>query len=219
MNQILSEFEVFFDNEDKEEAVKYILSKLQAKEIDVIDLYSKILTPLLNNIKCKLEDKRICIWKEHVKTSMVRTIVECSYPYVLEKRDLLNLPKKGVAVVLCPPEEYHDLGARIVADFFTVSGYDTVFVGSSTPYQDFYNAIHVINPSVIALSVSNYYNLVAAKRMIEELKKLTNHPYKVVVGGYAFSDDIENKTKAVGADYYANTYEDILHLTDSEVKM
>lgn len=217
MKQLISEFEVFFYEENKELALKYILDKLQKKEIDVTDLYCKILTPLLNNMTCKLEDKNICIWKEHVKTAMVRTIVECCFPYVLEKRDQLHLPKKGVVAILCPPEEYHDLGARMVADFFTISGYDAIFVGSSTPYKDFYNAIHVIKPSVVAISVSNHYNLFAAKRMIEEIKKKVEYPLKVVVGGYAFQDDPIHKSKSVGADYYTNSYEDILHLTDCGV--
>lgn len=217
MEQIFKEFEVLFEAEDKEKAVKYISEKLSAGEVDVIHLYSDILTPMLNNMKCKLEDKRICIWKEHVKTGIVRTIVECSYPFVIAKRDALQLPRKGVAAVLCPPDEYHDLGARMVADFFTISGYDAVFVGSSTPYKDFYNAIHVIRPEVVAISVSNYYNLVAAKRMIEEIKKALDYPLKIVVGGYAFHDDEANKVKTVGADYYARTYEDILKLGQSEV--
>lgn len=217
MEQVYREFEVLFEEEDKEKAVSYILEKLRSKEVDVIDLYSMILTPLLNNMTCKLEDKRICIWKEHVKTAIVRTIVECSYPYVIEKRDAMNLPRKGTAAVLCPPDEYHDLGARMVADFFTISGYDAIFVGSSTPYKDFYNAIHVIRPEVVAISVSNYYNLVAAKRMIEEIKKALDYPLKIVVGGYAFHDDEINKLKTVGADYYARTYEDILKLGNSEV--
>lgn len=217
MEQILRDFEVILEEENKEKALKYVLSKLQAKEIDILDLYSVILTPLLNNLKCKLADQRICIWKEHVKTAIVRTIVECCYPYVIEKRDQLNNPKKGVAVVLCPPDEYHDLGARMVADFFTISGYEAIFVGSNTPYQDFYNAIHVIKPRVVAISVSNYYNLVAAKRMIEELKQSLDYPLNIVVGGYAFHDDEVNKLKAVGADYYAKTYEDILCLADRGV--
>ena len=219
MEQILYEFEAILEEENKEEAVKYILSKLQAREIDIIDLYSVILTPLLNNLKCKQADKRICIWKEHVKTAITRTIVECCYPYVIEKRDQLNYPRKGIAAILCPPEEYHDLGARMVADFFTISGYEAIYVGSNTPYQDFYNAIQVIRPKVVAISISNYYNLAAAKRMIEELKQSLDYPLKIVVGGYAFHDDEANKLKAVGADYYAKTYEDILSLADRGVNV
>ncbi|MFA5341772.1 MAG: cobalamin-dependent protein [Clostridia bacterium] len=212
MDKILEEFKVFFNEENKEKAVKYILSKLESKEIDVLALYSRILTPLLNNIHCDLEDKKICIWKEHVKTGIVRTIVECAYPYVIEKRDQLKNTDKGIAAVLCPPDEYHDLGARMVADFFTISGYETVFVGSNTPYRDFYNAVHTIHPSVVAISVSNYFHLVAAKRMVEELKNAVGYNLKIVVGGYAFVGDEENKLKQVGADVYARSYEDIINL-------
>lgn len=219
MDKILQEFKVYFDEENKEKAVMYIISKLESKEIDVITLYSRILTPLLNNIQCDLEDRKICIWKEHVKTGIVRTIVECAYPYVIEKRNQLKNANKGIAAVLCPPEEYHDLGARMAADFFTISGYDTVFVGSNTPYRDFYNAVHAIKPSVVAISVSNYFHLVAAKRMVEELKKAVGYDLKIVVGGYAFVGDEENKLKQVGADYYARTYEDILNIGKEGVSL
>lgn len=218
MEQILKDFKTFFEEENKEKSVNYILDKLQSKEIDVIELYTKILTPLLNNMECKLEDKNICIWNEHVKTAMVRTIVECCYPYIIEKRNQQNHIKMGVAAILCPPNEYHDLGARMVADFFTVCGYDAIFAGSSTPYQDFYNAMHVIKPKIVSISVSNYYNLVAASRMIKEIKTATEYPLKIVVGGHAFIGDEVNKMKAVGADYYAHTYEDILKLAECEVK-
>lgn len=217
METIYNEFGVFFEEENKEEAVKYILNKLRAGEIDVVDLYTKILTPMLNHMTCKLADKRICIWKEHVKTAIVRTIVENCYSYIIEKRNRLNYPKRGVAAILCPPEEYHDLGARMVADFFTIAGYDSIYVGSNTPYQDFYNAVHVIKPEVVAISISNYYNLVAAKKMIEELKKALDYPLKIVVGGYAFHENPE-KYKLIGADYYAVSYEDILNLAKGEVQ-
>ena len=219
MNQIKDEFSVLFEEENKEEAVVYVLNKLKSNEIDVIDLYTYILTPLLNHLTCKLEDKRICIWKEHVKTAIVRTIVECCYPYVLEKRNLLNSSKKGTAVILCPPGEHHDLGARMASDFFMINGYDTIFVGSSIPYEDFYNAIEIIKPTLVAISVSNYYNLVATKRMIQEIKQTTNYSMKIIVGGHAFQEAPENKVKAVGADFYVKSYEDILKLNDNEVTL
>lgn len=216
MEEILKQFEVYFEEENKESAVKYIMSKLEGKELDVIDLYCNILTPLLNHMKCKVEDKHICIWKEHVKTAIARTITECCYPYVIAKRDQLAYPKQGVAAVLCPPEEYHDLGARMVADFLTIAGYDAIFIGSNTPYQDFYHAVSTIKPEIIAISVSNYYNLVATKKMIEELRNVVDTPLKIIVGGHAFQED-ESKYRMVGADYYTKNYEDIIRLRDGGV--
>ncbi len=216
MDQIYEQFYQYFKEENKEKAVTYILEQLKAGEIDVIRLYEQVLAPMLNHMQCELEDKRICIWKEHVKTAMVRTIVECCYPYILSKRNEQNPSAKGTVAVLCPPEEYHDLGARMVADFFTICGYQAIYVGSSTPYRDFYNAVDVIRPEVVAISVSNYYNMFAAKKMIDELKKALGYPLKIVVGGYAFHDDAE-KYKLVGADYYARSYEDILRIAEGGV--
>lgn len=215
----MKEYEKFIrllEEEKKEEALSFIMELLKNKEIDIIDLYTNILAPSLNNMECKLADQNICIWKEHVRTAIIRTIVENCFPYVIEKKKELNYANQGTAVVLCPPEEYHDLGARMVADFFTICGYHSIFVGSNTPYQDFYNAIEVIHPDVVAISVSNYYNLVSTKKIISDLKKVDSCSFKIIVGGYAFNRNTENY-KMVGADYYANTYLDIEKIVRNEV--
>jgi methanogenic corrinoid protein MtbC1 len=218
MNEILVIFKEFLDQDNKEDAVKYILNKLQSKEIDVINLYCNILTSALNQMVCKPEEEKIAVFKEHVQTAIVRTILECSYPYILEKREEVGREKRGSAIILCPPEEYHDLGARMVSDFFTIAGYETIFVGSNTPYQDILYSLQIMKPEIIAISVSNYYNLVAAKRMISEIKQITTLSAKIVVGGYAFHDD-DSKYKLIGADYYAKTYDDIIRLTEKGVQV
>lgn len=213
MEKIMNEFKNYFEDENKEQAVKYILSKLENGEIDVLDLYMEILTPVQNETQCKLEDKRICIWKEHVRTSIIRTIVECCYPYIIEKRNRMNYGYTGTAVVICPPEEYHDLGARMVSDFFTICGLNSIYVGSNTPYRDFYQAIDIVRPDIVAISVSNYYNLVVTKKIIEDIRKTVTYPLKIVVGGHAFNAD-ETKYKQFGADYFAKTFDDIVKIVE-----
>lgn len=208
MKAIYQQFIQYFDDENKEKSVSYIMEQLENNNIDVIELYTDILTPALNNMTCTLADQRICIWKEHIKTAIIRTIVECSYPYVIAKRNELKTIHNSTAVVLCPPEESHDLGARMVSDFLTINGFQSIYVGSNTPYSDFFHAIDLIKPRLIAISVSNYYNLVATKKMIEELRSVTPYPLTIMVGGNAFNTD-PSSCKQVGADYYARTYDDI----------
>lgn len=214
MKNYSDEFKQILETENKEKAVLYALNLLRDKKIDVISLYSEVLAPALNNMYCSLSDKDVCIWKEHVRTAIVRTIVECCYPFVIEMSDK-NL-NKGSAVILCPPEEYHDLGARMAADYFTICGYSAVFVGSNTPYSDFYNAVQKIKPNLIAISVSNYYNLVVTKKIIQDLRKKTD--CKIIVGGYAFSMNSANAAM-VGADYFAETFEDIKNIAEKEVNI
>lgn len=205
MNEYLDTFTTYLQREQKQEAVEYALHILNEGKTDIVGLYSNILTPALNNMYCLLEDKNLCIWKEHVRTAIVRTIVECCYPYVLRQRDSRFELPRGKAVVLCPPEEYHDLGARMVADYFTLCGFDTSFVGSNTPYEDFYNAIDVIKPDIAAISVSNYYNLIVTKKIISDLRTKSGGSIKIIVGGYAFSGNNDH-ISMVNADFCTQSF-------------
>lgn len=45
------------EEEDKEGCVNFVLSKLESGKIDVINLYTKVLEPSLNNMTCKLSEK------------------------------------------------------------------------------------------------------------------------------------------------------------------
>lgn len=212
MNPYEEVFGELLQSEKKEEAVRYALDLLSSGKVDLVTLYQEILTPTLNHMSCSLAEKQLCIWKEHVRTAIVRTIVECCYPYVVKELARVNPAKSGTAVVICPPEEYHDLGARMAADFFVLNGYETVFVGSNTPYQDFYNAADLIKPDVIAISVSNYYNIVATKKIIAELRLRTKGSSRIIVGGNAFADGA-HAADVVGADRIVQSFEDIRKLT------
>ena len=207
------EFLELLEAENKQKAVQYALGLLDSGKTDVRTLYAQILSPSLNQMQCRLDDKKICIWKEHVRTAIVRTIVECCYPYVVSERDKIGPVKNKTAVVICPPEEYHDLGARMVADFFTLCGWDAVFVGGNTPYDDFYNAASQIKPDIIAISITNYYTLVAARKIIADLKALLDNSVKIIVGGYAVRESSGN-FESLGADYRAETFDDIKKITD-----
>lgn len=213
MVNFYDEFISYLEDENKEKAVGIILKKLESKEIQIVDLYNNVLAPALNNMECKLKDKRICIWKEHVRSSIIRTIIECCYPYVIREKIKEETTKN--VVVICPSEEYHEIGARMAADFFTLCGYNTTFVGSNTPKEDFMTAISVVNPYYVVVSVTNYYNLVAAKKTIERIKSNGNFKGKVLVGGYAFKNNKE-AVKNVGADIFIDSFEDVKNLSKEE---
>lgn len=208
MSNIYKEFMQYMENEDKERALSFVLELLNSGKIDIPTLYTEILTPSLNNMNCNVETKGICIWKEHIRSSIIRTILECCYPYVARASKSKTLNNEKV-IIVCPSEEYHELGARMVADFFTICGYNSIFVGSNTPQNDFLNAIDVINPKYIAISVSNYYNLVFAKKVISRIREKTlNKDFKIIVGGYAFQEN-PDLYKEIGADIQANSFKQI----------
>jgi len=199
----------YIEKEDKESAVEYAINLLNEGKIDILTLYRDILSPSLNNMFCNVDEKEICVWREHVRSSIVRTIIECAYPYVIKEREKRGIKRKNQsAIVVCPQEEYHEIGARMAADFYTLLGFDTVFVGANTPKEDFVSAINVLKPKYVVISVTNYYNIVNAERAIKKLRQKANYDLRIIVGGYAFKSNKE-VYKKIGADYLLDTFGEI----------
>ena len=205
MNPYYPKFLDLVNHENKDEAMLYVLDLLKEKKIELYDLYDFFLRPVLNEFVCNSEDEEICIWKEHVRTSIVRTILESTYPYLIEVKKTVK-PNNQKVVVVCPSEEFHEVGAIIVTNYFTLAGFDAQYIGANTPKGDIVSAVKALKPDYLALSVTNYYNLVVTKQITEQVKGL--FPYvKVILGGNAFSKP--GALDHLVYDYHLKTKEDI----------
>jgi len=202
------EFLILLEEEKKPEAVRYSLNLLNSGQMDVRSLYEQILNPALHQMQCRISDKDLCIWKDHVRKGILRTIVECCYPYILKEWESKSTVENRKVIILCPPEEYDDLDARMTADYFSLLGWNSVFVGSDTPFRDFYNAANRIQPDIISIIVTNYYTLVVSKKIITQLKTLLGDSVKILVGGYAVRPDTSNFA-ALGADGFIGSFDDV----------
>lgn len=193
-------------------AMEVCLTALDEKTISIMDLYQDILSPALNSIIQEYDgDEDNLIWKEHVRSGIIRGIIEASYPFVLKEAAEIGREMKESVIVMCPRYEEHEIGARMVSDFYTIAGYKSTFIGANTPEKTILKAIETIRPGIISISVTNYYNLVALKKTIDEIKNNFNYPIKFVVGGYAFNKNI-NAYKEVGADIQLKSFKDVLDL-------
>ena len=211
MHTLYEEFITHLEGEDKWSCLNYALSKLRSGEVDVVSLYEQLLAPSLNKMECH-EDQDTCIWKEHIRTSIVRSILESCYPFVIRERDYkYKGPVQKKAIVVCPTDEYHEMGARMVADFFALSGFTTVFIGANTPESVIVSAMRYHRPDYVAVSVTNYYHLFSVKRLISSIREAMPEGSKVVVGGSAFIGR-HGAVEEVGADLHLRTFSDIMGL-------
>ena len=211
MHPLYKEFLKNLENDDKKACIDLVLDNVRSGKIDIPTLYAEVLTPSLKNMEFSKEDAGIVVWKEHIRSSIVRTIIESCYPYVLEQRKGHG---NGKVVVLCPIEEYHEIGARMVADYFTLLGFEVTFVGANTPLDDVVAGIRHEKPKYVAISVSNFYNLVAAKRAVETIaksRKENGDKFKILVGGGAFKKN-PTLAKDMSADKLLQTYDDLAKL-------
>lgn len=206
MEKMYQDFLHYLEYEQKDEALLFILGLLQDKKVTLFDVYDRFIRPSLTEFTCKSDDEDYCIWKEHTRTSIIRTILESTYPYLIElKKDVK--PRNEKIVVVCPSEEYHEVGALIITNYFTLSGYDAMFIGANTPKDEILTAIKALRPDYLALSVTNYYNLVITKKITDEIKE--KYPeVGIIVGGQAFLNS--GALNTIKYDYHLNSKEDIL---------
>lgn len=205
-NEVLNALQV----EDKQEAIRLCIDALDQKKISVAELYEKILSPALTNVIEEYPDTDDLIWREHIRSGIVRTIIESAYPYVIEER---KEPNGDQVIVMCPEYEDHELGARMAADFYRLEGFDTTFVGARTPLSTIVKALQIEKPTYLVISVTNFYNIISLKRTVSSLKEALNEDITIVLGGRAINANPE-AVNFVGADMMMQNYEEIQHLTE-----
>ena len=216
MNKHYDEFMKLFSKNLKDRCVTWSMDQIGKGTLTIPDLYSNILVPALYSIDDCPEDNPGCIWDEHVKTSIVRTIIEALYPTVI------NLAEKSVrkhkkVVLTCPEREYHEIGLRMMADFFQINGYEVIYVGSNTPRVQIWEVISTEKPDYVGISVTDYYLLSEAKKIIERIKNECSKDIKILLGGQAFRKN-PHTIEDFGGDLYIENYDDILSLGKGDEK-
>lgn len=167
-----------------------------------------MLEPALNEMK-QTGDEDTDIWNEHIRTAIIKTIVENTYSFVVKARSEVT-PKNKTVVVFCPPDEYHTVGARMVTDVFYALGYDAVFVGGNTPLRVVNAGLNSRKIDYLAISVSNPYHLISTRNVIESIRKEFPN-VKIIVGGHAVRRFGERAAK-LNADFVLTTFDDLTRL-------
>ena len=214
MHEIYASFLKHLDQEDRQACVELATSRLATGEIGIVPLYQQVLTPALREKVNQQSGKTLSVWREHIRTSIIRTVIECCYPYVIKEKSAQG--SRGRVIIFCPLEELHEIGARMVMDFFILCGFEAIFIGANTPSRDVIEAIEDALPEYVAISVSNDYNLVAARktlRQIIEVREKEHLKFKIIAGGTAF-EGRPGLAMEIGAEFLLQTFEDIKHFAE-----
>lgn len=209
----MKHYEIFLDylnKENRDQAISYALDLVQRKELSLIEMYQNLLVPALVFFECKSMDEDICIWKEHFRTSIIRTILESCYVIILDEvKEKRKIDQK--IVVLTPAFEYHEIGAIIVSHLLKLEGFDAYYIGANTPKSEIVSALRAYQPDYLAMSVTNPYNLVVTKQITEEVKRFFPE-IKIILGGQAFLH--EGALENISADYILHSFNDIKRFAD-----
>lgn len=156
-----------------------IVDTLLDEGTGIIEIYTDLFQKALYQVGKMWDQSRLSIGDEHLGTQITEEMLYyCSSRIVPPKQ----VNKK--ALVSCVNKEYHKLGARMAADVFVLNGWETYFLGASTPTKEILKYVEAKKPDIVGLSFSFYINIMKVVDVVREIKN--NFPsQKIMLGGRA----------------------------------
>ncbi len=105
-----------------------ILDTLTGRGVDIVTIYTGLFQKALYQVGEYWEMNRISVATEHMATAITESLMIRLQP------QLFSSDRIGKnSVIACVANEHHQVGAKMVADFFEMHGWDGYFVGANTP--------------------------------------------------------------------------------------
>lgn len=191
---------------DRQTASRLVLDATE-QGVGVKEIYLHVFEPAQHEIGRLWQLNEVSVAQEHFCTAATQMVMSQLYP-------LLFAAEKGGGslVATCVQSEMHEIGVRMVADFFEMEGWDTYYLGASTPTQSVVNTLIERKAHVLGISASMTYHLRAVTSLIEAVRAADAcREVKILVGGYPFnvSSDLWKK---IGADGYACSAQEAIEL-------
>jgi len=192
---------------NSQECLDRARASVQNRE-QVKDFYLQVIQPAMYEIGVGWEKGEVSVAQEHLASAIISRVMSALY----QAHVLVEEPKWSRAVVTSAPNEFHEVGGYMVADFLEMEGWDVYYLGANTPVEDLRDILLDKRPFLLAVSVTMPFNLSGVKTIIEtvqaepELKGV-----KIMAGGMAFNGE-PDLWKRIGADGWAANARDAVEL-------
>jgi methanogenic corrinoid protein MtbC1 len=157
-----------------------VFNEVMHKNVPVEKIYTQLFQRSLYQVGEYWEMNKISVATEHMATAITENLMIRLQP------QLFSTERTGKkAVIACVANEYHQVGAKMVADIFEMNGWDGYFIGANTPLAELIRFLESKNPDLIGLSLSIYSNQPELKNAVAKIRqRFPDMP--VMVGGQAF---------------------------------
>lgn len=183
---------------NRNNALELVLDKVKSG-VHVKEIYEKVFQPVQYEIGRLWQTNKISVAQEHYCTGATQLVMSQLYPYLFTGER-----KERKMVTTCVPGELHEMGARMVTDFFEMHGWDTYYLGANMPNESVVRYLSEMKPQCLAISATMTFHVSAVEALIKLIKSSPSVPSDLVilVGGYPFKV-AEGLWKSVGADGFA----------------
>ncbi|CAA7619618.1 B12-binding domain-containing protein [Magnetospirillum sp. UT-4] len=180
---------------------------------DIAATLPDIVGPAMREVGRLWHRGQITVAEEHAASAATQVIMARFYPRIFATE------RRGpVLVAACAEGELHEMGLRMVTDQFQLGGWETHFLGASTPPKAMAAFAARSGAAVVAVSAMTVASVPAAASLIALLRTSPGgNGRKILAGGYPFSVD-QDLWRRVGADGTAADGRQALALADDWVR-
>ena len=197
---------------ERQTASRLVLDAV-ARGVPVKQVYLEVFQPTQWEIGRLWQINQLSVAQEHYCTAATQLVMSQLYPHIFASE------RRGrTLVVSCVSGDLHEIGARMVSDFFEMAGWDTFFSGANTPHASVLQTVVERRADVLAVSATIGYHVHQVQQLIDAARA---HPQcgqlRILVGGYPFKLDPELWRK-VGADGTADDADGAIALAERWVE-
>lgn len=153
-----------------------------AAGIPVPDLYLHVFQAAQYEVGRLWQINEITVAQEHYCTAAAQLIMSQLYPHVFASE------KRGrTLVATCVAGDLHEIGIRMVTDLFEMDGWNTYYLGASTPAQSVVDSVIRQGAHILAVSATISSHLQSVDDLIHLVRANSAcRDVKILVGGYPF---------------------------------
>jgi len=193
---------------ERQLASRMILDAVESG-VPVKDIYLHVFQATQHEVGRLWQLNEINVGQEHYCTAATQLVMSQLYPHIFTSGKHV-----GTLVATCVAGDLHEMGIRMVTDFFEMDGWNTYYLGANTPAQAVLDVVVHRRAQVLAVSATISLHLRAVSELIEKVRARPEcQALKIIVGGYPFRVAPELWRK-VGADGWASSVDEAIEMAN-----
>ena len=194
---------------ERQLASQLVLAKAHAGT-PVSQIYLEVFQPVQRELGRLWQMNLISVGQEHYCSAATQMAMSQLYPL------LFDGTKRALSMVAtCVSGDLHEIGVRMLSDFFELDGWNTYYVGASMPAGAIVQALVERQAQILAISATIATHLPNVAALISDVRaNPACSGVKILVGGYPFNQ-APGLWQEVGADGYARDAQQAVALARS----
>ena len=163
------------------ERARAIVKAQRAAGNSILDIEIHLIQTALYQVGRDWQQNKVTVAQEHLATSTAIALMAAEF----DAHDIGEANGKSV-ICACIEGNNHEVGLRILADAFTVNGWDVIYLGRNCPVADLMQSVRDSAPNLVCLSISMADQLPTARWVINQLRStLGGQGPAIMIGGLA----------------------------------